>query len=356
LAHDGKRRALTLCYGHSSMSRRDGRLAARVGLLVALTGCAATGHAPPSAHPLPSSAVLATIPVGTPPTLLAISPDGSRVFAASSGELTIIDAASNTAARTVRIPPYTTGVAVTPYGTRVLINSVSAARLVVVDGVRGVQLSPIGLPLDVPPGGFGRIAVTADDRHAYVTNQAKEYLALVDLKAATVRERSLDLRPSDVTLSNDGGTLYVTGCKDFCTTGTVQVLDTATLVNARSFAVGPGPYRFALSPDGTRGYTTNLGGPSLSVVDVASGATLATVPVGVEPTGLAVTPDGTHVWVANQQQGTLTIVDARANTVGATASMPSQPREIVFAPDGRRAYVSVRNAVLVLDATQVAGH
>ena len=318
-------------------------------LAAGLAGCMAAGGHVSSGHPLAPAAVLATIPVGVPPTLLAISPDGARVFAASSGQLAIIDAATNTIAANVPISPYTTGVAATPDGARVLINSLTSARLAVVEAASGTRLPPIGLIVDIPPGGFGRIAVSPDGRRAYVTNQAKEYLALTDLTAATTNETMLDLRPSDVTLGKDGRTLYVTGCKEFCTTGTVELIDTTSLATLRSFDVGPGPYRFALSPDETRAYATDLGGPSLSVVDVASGATIATVPFGVEPTGLAVSPDGTRVYVANQRQQTLTIVDAAANTVAATVSIPSQPREIVLSPDGRRAYLSIRNAVLVLD-------
>jgi len=321
---------------------------------VCLAGCmtGGGGHAP-TGQPLASPAVLATIPAGVPPTLLAISPDGSRVFAASSAQLAIIDTATNAAVATVPIAPYSTAVTVTADGTRVLVASLRASSLGIVDAASGTRLPPLPLIVDIHPGGFGRIAVAPDGRHAYVTNQLKEYLALVDLTARETREMSLDLRPSDVALGRDGRTLYVAGCKEFCTTGTVEVFDTANPATNRTFQVGPGPYRLALSPDETRAYTTNLGGPSLSVVDVASGATLATVPVGVEPTGLAVSPDGKRIYVANQGQRTLTVVDATTNTVTSTFALPYEPREVVLAPDGRRAYLSVRDAVLVLDTKRL---
>jgi YVTN family beta-propeller protein len=330
-----------------------GRACVLATLAAGLAGCAAVGGHVTGGNTLSPSAVLATIPVGVPPTLLAISPDGSRVFAASSGQLAIIDTTTNTATVSVAIPAYTTGVTVTPDGARVLVDGLRATRLVVVDAASGSRLPPIDLVVDIHPGGFGRIAVSADGRRAYVTNQPKEYLAQVDLTTGTTTERSLDLRPSDVTLGKDGRTIYVTGCQEFCTTGTVELIDTATFTTVRSFDVGPGPYRFALSPDERRAYTTNLGGPTLSVIDVASGGTLATVPVGVEPSGLAVSPDGARVYVASQRQQTLVIVDATTNTPTGTVSLPSQPREVVLSPDGGRAYVSVRNAVLVLDTKRL---
>jgi YVTN family beta-propeller protein len=317
-------------------------------LAALLAGCGAVARPGPVA-PVTIPGAVATIPVGTPPTLLAISPDGSRLFASSSGQLAIIDTASNTVVTTVKTPPYPTGVVVTPDGRRVLLDNVETTRLVVVDAATGAVRPPIDLIVDIHPGGFGRIAVTPDGRRAYVTNQPKQYLAVADLAAGNAVESTLDMRPIDVAVSRDGATLYIAGCKEFCTTGTIQLIDTTSGALQRSYNVGPSPYRIVLSPDGRRAYTTNLGGPSLSVVDLTSGATLATLPVGVEPTGLAISPDGTRVWVANSQQGTITVVDATRNVVAGTVQLPREPREIVVAPDGRHLYVSIRGAVVVLD-------
>src|SRR5262249_19318462 len=180
-----------------------------------------------------------------------------------------------------------------------------------------------------------------------------ESLPRMHLHAGTTNQSPLDMSPTDVRLAADGRPLYVSGCKDFCTPGTVEVIDAASRQTTRSFEVGPAPYRFALSPDGTRAYTTNLGGATLSIVDVASGATIATVPVGVRPSGLAVSPDGTPVYVAAEQQETLTIVDAIHNSVRGMFAIPNHPREVVISPDGRRAYVSTQDAVLVLDTERL---
>ena len=327
------------------------RVAPHTAFLLAalLAGCGGMASRGP-VTPVTIPGAVATIPVGTPPTLLAISPDGSRVFASSTGQLAIIDTGSNTVVATAKAPPYPTGVAVTPDGQRVLLDNVETTRLVVVDAATAAVQQPVNLIVDLHPGGFGRIVVTPDGQRAYVTNQPKLYLAVADLTAGNAVESMLDMRPIDVALSRDGRTLFIAGCKEFCTTGMIQLLDTTNGTLQRSYNVGPSPYRLALSPDGRRAYTTNLGGPSLSVVDLASGSTLATLPVGVEPTGLAISPDGTRVYVANSQQGTLTVVDATRNVVAATVSLPREPREIVVAPNGRRVYVSIRGAVVVLDA------
>ncbi|MCW5889295.1 MAG: beta-propeller fold lactonase family protein [bacterium] len=318
-------------------------------LLAALAACGAPARLAPSAPPLPADATLATIPVGTPPTFLAISPDGSRVFAASASQLVVVRTDTNAVAGTATIPPYTNAVAVTPDGRRVLSIGVRGASVTVVDAATAQVLKPLPLILGINPGGFGRMAATPDGASVWVTNQPKEYVAIAPLSGGTAVESLLDMRPTDVTFTPDGRSVYLTGCRDFCSTGTIEQLDVASRNVVRRLTTGPSPYRFALSPDGTRGYTTNLAAPSLSILDLGSGSVVATVPVGVEPTGLAVSPDGKRVYVASQTAGTLAVVDAQAGTVLRTHQMPSQPREVVVSPDGRRVYVSVRRAVLVLD-------
>src|SRR5262249_36407728 len=106
-------------------------LAGAVGCL--LGSAAPTSGPPPSGHALGAGAVVATIPAGRPPTLLAVSPDGSRVVAQSSGQLSIIRTDTNAIAATVPTSPNPTGVAVTPDGRRGLWNAAVSAQLGVVD-------------------------------------------------------------------------------------------------------------------------------------------------------------------------------------------------------------------------------
>jgi YVTN family beta-propeller protein len=47
----------------------------------------------------------------------------------------------------------------------------------------------------------------------------------------------------------------------------------------------------------TRGYVTNAGSNTVSVIDPATNTVVATVPVGSGPAGVAVTPNGTFAYV-----------------------------------------------------------
>jgi YVTN family beta-propeller protein len=324
-------------------------------LLALLAACGAVQGPTVTAVAPASGAVIASVPIDRGPTLLAISPDGWTVYAASVGTLVAIRTDTNTVAARASIDPDTTGIAVTRDGGRIMLVAGQSSSVSVLPASDLTQASRIPLPQPgLYPGGYSRLRVSADGRTAWLVNEDL-YLAIVDLAAGTSSRLTLDMRPNDVGLSRDGGTAYVLGCKASCTTGTIEVIDVASQDVTATIDVGPVPYSFALSPDGRRGYSTNLGGPSLSIVDLAGRTVRATLPVGIGPTGLAVAPDGARVYVSSNRTGALTIASGDGHAVLATIQVPGAARDVVVSPDGRRAYVSTSapNAVVVLDTTRL---
>ena len=67
--------------------------------------------------------VTATVPVGTYPCGVAVTPDGTKVYVANNGSNTVsvIDTATNNVTATVPVGSYPRGVAVTPDGTKVYV-------------------------------------------------------------------------------------------------------------------------------------------------------------------------------------------------------------------------------------------
>jgi YVTN family beta-propeller protein len=312
--------------------------------------CAAVLRQPSGSSQVAADAVLATIPVGQGPTLLALAPDGARLYAAANAKLSVIDTASNRVMATLPIEPYPAGLALTPDGTRAFVTNLFAVRLTVIDTTKELKLAPINLFTGRFVGGFGRVTLTPNGRTAYVTNTANQSLAVVDVIKPDTSVLTMDMQPVDTAVSLDGRRAYVAGCKNFCVTGTIEVLDTASRLVTTSITVGSRPYRIMISPDGARAYTTNLGEPSVSVVDLAANQTIATVAVPVEPTGLALSRDGALTFVASQPTGTLTVISNASNMVQATVKVADNVREVVVTPDGRRAYLSTLDSVVAVDA------
>src|ERR1044072_2664410 len=70
----------------------------------------------------------------------------------------------------------------------------------------------------------------------------------------------------------------------------------------------------------TRGYVTNSGNNTVSVIDTATNTVVATIPVG-SPQGIAVTPNGAFAYVANADSNTVSVISAASNTVVATVAV-----------------------------------
>ena len=335
--------------------RRTIRHLAFIGCALVLAGCGAATSGPTSPAGLPRATVLATIPTGTGPTLLALSPDGARLYAASKNALTTIDTSSNQVVGNVAIDAYTAGIAVAPNGASAYLTTIFSTRLEVVDTVAMTKRSPRAMVVEPVVGGYGRLAVSPDGRTAYVTNGPNSRLTVVNLAGTGVSDILMDMRPEDITLSSDGARAYICGCKAFCTTGTIEVMDTASQNITATLSVGPQPYRILLSPDGSRAYTNNITDGTVSIVDLATASVLATTQVGPEPTGLAVSPDGRLVYTTGLHSGVLSALDATTGMLRGSVGIGGATREVVVSRDGTRAYVSTMDAVLVVDTAPLRG-
>lgn len=106
---------------------------------------------------------------------------------------------------------------------------------------------------------------------------------------------------------------------------------------------------FAVTPDGSTLYVTQMKIDAVTVIDVDTHTVTATIPVSTGPYGIAVSPDGAAVYVSRQNG--IDIISAATGTVTHSVAMPGVPMKIGFTPDGRKAYVTLLAAdqVAVID-------
>ena len=210
--------------------------------------------------------VVATVPVANDVVALAISPDGTRLYAASSdhqpyhqypdGWLTVIDAASHSVITTIAVGSCPDGVTVSPDGSRLFVthhdtHSITAVDLTI-DAATSIALG------DAPVN----VRFTPDGAHAYVTS----------LHSATVID-----------------------------TGTNEAVDIAT---------GALPRGLQISPDGKRAYITNFGDRTVSVIDTITNSVTTAVAVGGHPEAITVSSDGERVYVGDYWSGKVTVISA----------------------------------------------
>jgi YVTN family beta-propeller protein len=121
--------------------------------------------------------VVATIPVGTLPLRLAVSPDGERVYVTnnSSNDVSVIDTSNNQVLATVPVGTQPMGVAVGPDGARAYAANGFSNDVSVIDTVNNVVVATV--PVGSLP--FG-VAVTPDGARVYVTNYIGGNVSVID--------------------------------------------------------------------------------------------------------------------------------------------------------------------------------
>jgi YVTN family beta-propeller protein len=271
-----------------------------------------------------TNTVIATVPVGTDPLGVAITPDGARAYVTnySSHNVSVIDTETNTVAATVGAGNHPMGVAITPDGARAYVTDTSSSVLVIDTATNTVIAN-------VTVGGFlVDVAITPDGARAYVADFWPGSVLVIDTATNTVIATvPVGTNPYGLAITPDGARVYV---PDFYA-GKVLVIDTATNTVSATVPVGSHPRSVAITPDGARAYVTNSYSYNVSVIDTATNTVSATVPVGSSPRSVAITPDGTRAYVPGFYAGNVSVIDTATNNVSATVPVGTNPMGVAIA-------------------------
>ena len=225
-------------------------------------------------------------------------------------------------------------------GEQLVVLNKSDASAALIDLATGATVAtmPVGL-------GPHEVAVSPDRRTAVVCNYGTgpapgSSLTVLDLVGRRV-VRTIDLgvyrRPHGVEWLADGRRIVVTSEAS----QNVLVIDVATWAVERAIPTGlAGSHLLVVSRDGRRGWVSNIGAGSVSLVDFGTGTVVKSAAAGRRPEAIDVSPNGKEVWSADGQLNRVTIFDA--TTMDTLASMPTgdNPNRLKFTPDGRLVLVS----------------
>ncbi|HKW56027.1 MAG TPA: cytochrome D1 domain-containing protein [Candidatus Acidoferrum sp.] len=248
------------------------------------------------------------------------------------------------------------------------------------------------------------VAVSPDGRLAYVPiygnsgvgrpgtdGTSIDVIDLVGRKLAGTIALGKALRPHRAAFGPDG-LLYVTAEL----AQAVDVIDPRTQKVVAEIPTGASEsHMIAISADGRRAYTANVGAGSVSVLDLGERKLVTVIPVAKTVQRVSVAHDGRTVFTHDQEQPRIAVIDASTNkvarwiavpatvyssvltlddrklvaaspsgrifvidlassTVEATLPIPPSNGELLLSPDGRTAFVSCPQAgtIEVLDLTQ----
>jgi YVTN family beta-propeller protein len=212
------------------------------------------------------------------------------------------------------------------------------------------------------------VAASADGRLAFVpiygsTGVGKpgidgREMLVIDLASREIVEHidfGHGVRPHFPLLDPASGLLYVTTELD----QTVTVVDPKTRKIVGTVPTGqPESHMLALSHDGRRGYTANVGPGTVSVLDMVGQKTLAVIPVSGHVQRIAVSADDKLVFTADQTKPQMAVIDAATNKVKTWVALPGLGYGAAATPDGKWLLVAVPSkdqvAVVDLSSMQVA--
>jgi DNA-binding beta-propeller fold protein YncE len=163
------------------------------------------------------------------------------------------------------------------------------------------------------------------------------------------------VRPHFPVLDPVSGMLYVTTELD----QTVTVVDPKTQKIVGTVPTGqPESHMLALSHDGRRGYTANVGPGSVSVLDLVGRKTVAVIPVSGDVQRIAVSVDDKLAFTADQTKPQMAVIDTATNKVKTWVAFPGLGYGAAATPDGKWLLVAVPSkdlvAVVDLASMQVA--
>ena len=156
------------------------------------------------------------------------------------------------------------------------------------------------------------------------------------------------VRPHCAVIGPKDGLLYVTTeLKQ-----SVTIIDLHTLKIVGEISTGqPESHMLAISPDGLRGYTANVGPGTVSVLDMAGRKTLSVIPVANHVQRISVSADGRWVFTSDTQKPRLGVISTGANKVERWIDLPGEGYGSAVTPNGAMVIIAIpdRNSVAIVD-------
>lgn len=213
------------------------------------------------------------------------------------------------------------------------------------------------------------VAVSADGKRAFVPifgdsgvgkpgtdGQLIRVIDLAERKIVGTVDFGKGVRPHCPVFCEKTGLLYVTTENE----KSVSIIDPATLKITGSVPTGEEQsHMLAVSRDGKRGYTANVGPGTVSVLDLEAKKLLKIIPICKMTQRISLSADDKLAFTADQFEPRLAVIDTVTNEVKTHIALPDIGYGTAATPDGKSLIVALINinevAVVDLATMKVTG-
>lgn len=174
---------------------------------------------------------------------------------------------------------------------------------------------------------------------------------VVDLETRhTIQTIKFDrgVRPHCPVIGPKDGMLYVT----------TELRQSITVIDPRSLKIvdeiptgQPESHMLAISPDGARGYTANVGPGTVSVLDIANRKTLYVIKVANHVQRISVSADGKWVFTSDTEKPRLAVISTASNKVDHWIDLPGMGYGSAETPNNAMLIIAIpeKNGVAIVD-------
>ena len=240
-----------------------------------------------------------------------------------SGDVTVIDGATDEVVATFRVGKRPRGIHAAPDGKRLFVTLSGSPRM-----APGIDENRA--PADKTADGLGVIdpvarklidrwhvgsdpeqfAISKDGKFAFIANEDDASASVIDLGSGQSRGKiKVSEEPEGVGVNPANGDVYVT-CEE---KGEVFVIDPDAQRVIAQIETGGRPRSVAFPPDGSRAYVACENGGYVAVIDAQSHKLLSKIqlPTGSLPMGTAVSKDGKELYVSTGRGNAVAVIDTQ---------------------------------------------
>ncbi len=309
----------------------------RLLVLLAAVAVSAAGLLVPSTAQ--AADIIGTVPTGTLPWGVAITPDGETAYVSNRGsnDVTVVSLETNSVAATIPVQNFPQGVAVSPDGSRVYVANRNSNSVSVINTATNTVATNIPVP-----GGPTGLAFTPDGAQLLVTRFNAAQVSAIDTATLTVAaSAAVGVNPNSVAVTSDGAFAFTANRGGDSAT----VLALPALSPVATVPVGPEPFWVVATGRGPdrRAYVTNFGAGANSVKELGNGpggwAVLRDIPVPGRPIGAALSRDRATLYVTGYNSGNVAAVRLANGSISSTTPVAPGLVGIAVGSDGSRAVV-----------------
>jgi DNA-binding beta-propeller fold protein YncE len=205
------------------------------------------------------------------------------------------------------------------------------------------------------------VVASPDGKLAFVPIYGDSGVGLPGTDGSAIDVVDLETRRTIQTIKFDRGVrphCAVIGPKDGMLYVTTELKQSVTVIDPRSLKIvgeiptgQPESHMLAISPDGTRGYTANVGPGTVSVLDIANRKTLNVIKIANHVQRISVSADGKWVFTSDTEKPRLAVISTASNKVDRWIDLPAMGYGSAVTPNGAMLIIAIpaKNSVAVVD-------